>query len=105
MKSTRAGGEYSKADKPPSSQAERTAPDSLKPSRPKGAQGSPGAGGALTFPTHAAPDQDPVNASLMSRPTESPRAPPPSPQSHGLGAAIWSQRGEGASAPQPTEVP
>jgi hypothetical protein len=38
-------------------------------------------------------------------PTESPRASPPSPRSHGLGATGEYQCGEGSSAPQPEEVP
>jgi hypothetical protein len=50
VKSAPAGIESPKVDKPPIPQAERTVPDSLKPSSPKGAQGSPGAGGASTSP-------------------------------------------------------
>jgi hypothetical protein len=46
MKSAPAGGESLKVDKPLSPQAERNALDSSKPSSPKDAQGSPGAGGA-----------------------------------------------------------
>jgi hypothetical protein len=72
MKSTLAGDESSKVNKPPSPQAERTAPNSLKPSSPKGVQGSPGAGGALTSPTRVTPDQDPMDASSVPGPTESP---------------------------------
>jgi hypothetical protein len=37
-------------------------------------------------------------------PIESPRASPPSPQSHGLRAAGGSHRGEGSPVPQPEEV-
>jgi hypothetical protein len=66
-------------DKPPSPQAEKATLDSLKPSNPKGVRGSPGAGGALTSPTHAAPDHDPTGASSVLGPTESPRASPLSP--------------------------
>jgi hypothetical protein len=40
-------------DKALSPQAEKTALDSSKPSSSKGAQDSPGAGGALTSPTRA----------------------------------------------------
>jgi hypothetical protein len=54
MKSTPAGGESPKVEKPSSPQAERMMPDSLKPSRPKGVQGSPGASGTPTSPTHYA---------------------------------------------------
>jgi hypothetical protein len=75
-KSTPTGGESPKVDKPLSPQAERTAPDSLKPLSPKGVPGSPGAGGAPISPTCAAPDQDPVDASLVPGPTESPEASP-----------------------------
>jgi hypothetical protein len=104
VKSTPAGGESPKVYKPPSHQAERTALDSLKPSNPKGAQGSPSAGGALTSPTRATPDQNPVDACLVPGPNESPRASPSSPQSHGLGAAGGSQHGDGSSMPHPKEV-
>jgi hypothetical protein len=102
---TPAGNDSSKVDKPSSFQAEKTAPDSLKPSGPKGAQHSPSAGGALTSPTRAAPDHDPTGASSMPGPTKFPRASPPGPRSHGLGDASGSQRGEGLSAPRPEEVP
>jgi hypothetical protein len=80
-KSTPAGGESLKVDKHLSPQAEKTAPDSLKPSSPKGVQGSPGAGGAPTSPTRATPDHNPMGASSVSGPTESaerlPQAPGP----------------------------
>jgi hypothetical protein len=87
VKSTPAGGESPKVAKPRSPQAEKTALDSLKPCSPKGAQGSPCAGGAPTSPTRVAPDHDPVGDSSVLGPTESPRASPPSPWSHGLRAA------------------
>jgi hypothetical protein len=45
-----------------------------------------------------------VGTSSVPEPTESPRASPPSPQSHGLGAAGRSQHGEGSSTPQPEEA-
>jgi hypothetical protein len=80
-------------------------PDSLKPSSQKGAQVSLGAGGVPMSPIHAAPDHDPAGASSMLGPTESPRASPPSPYSHGLEATGGSQRGEGSSVPQLEEVP
>jgi hypothetical protein len=99
------GNESSKVDKPPIPQTKRTTLDSLKPSNPKGVQGSHGVGGASTSPTRAAPDQDPASASSVSEPTESPRASTPSPWSHGLRAAGGSQHGEGSSMPQPKEVP
>jgi hypothetical protein len=92
-------------DEPPSPQTKRTTPDSLKPSSPKGARDSPGADGAPNSLTHAAPGKDPVGASLVPKPNESPSASPPSPRSHGLGAAGGSQRSEGSSAPQPEEIP
>jgi hypothetical protein len=104
-KSTPAGDESPKVDKPSSPQAGKIMPDSPMPSSPKGVQGSPDAGGAPTSPTHATPDQDPTNTSSVPGPTESPRTPPPSPQSHGLEATGGSQRGEGSSMPQPEEVP
>jgi hypothetical protein len=44
VKSSSAGGESLKVDKPLSPQAMRTVPDSREPSSRKGAQGSPGAG-------------------------------------------------------------
>jgi hypothetical protein len=103
--STLASGESLKVDKPLSLEAEKTVPDSLKPSSPKGVQGSPSASGALTSLTCAAPDHDPTGASSVSGPTESPRMFPPSPWSHGLGAAGGSQRGEGSSTSHPEEVP
>jgi hypothetical protein len=86
-------------DKPLSPRAEKVMPDPLKPSSPKGEQGSPGAGGALTSPIHAAPNQDPVDASSVPRPAESPRMSPPRPQSHGHGVASGFQHGEGSSVP------
>jgi hypothetical protein len=92
-------------DRPPSPQVERTTLDSLKPSSPKGAQRSPGAGGTLISPTCATPSEDPAGASSALEPIESPRAPPPSPRSHGLGVVGGSQHGEGSSTPQPEEVP
>jgi hypothetical protein len=104
MKSAPADSKSPKVDKPPSPQAERIAPDSLKPSSPKGAHGSPGAGNALTCPTHGSPNLDPTSTPSVQKPSESPRASPPSPRSRGLGAAGGSQRGEGSSAPQPEEV-
>jgi hypothetical protein len=92
-------------NKPTSPQAERTTPDSPKPSSPKGAHGSPGAGSAPTSLTHAALGQDPARTSSGLEPVESPRASPPSPQSYGLGAASGSQHGEGSSVPQSEKPP
>jgi hypothetical protein len=105
VKNTPAGGESPKVDKPPNLQVKRTAPDFLKPSNPKGAQGSPGASDALTSPTRGAPDQDPADASLVPGPNKCPRTSPPSPQSHGLRATGGSQHGEGSSEPRPEKVP
>jgi hypothetical protein len=105
VKSTPTGGESLKVDKPPSLQAEKVTPDSLKPSKPKGAQGSHSSGCALTSPTRVTPDHDPAGASSVPGPTESPRVSPPSHRSHELGAVGGSQYGEGSSAPQPEEVP
>jgi hypothetical protein len=93
------GNESSKVDKPPSPQTKRTALDSLKLSSPKGVQGSHGASGALTSPTRVASDQDPTGTSSVLEPTESHRASPPIPWSHGLWAAGGSQHGEGSSMP------
>jgi hypothetical protein len=104
-KSAPVGGESPKVDKPLCPQTERTAPDPPKPSSPKSVRGSLDVGGALASPTHATSGQIPVGTSSVSEPTESPRASPPSPRSHGLGAASGSQHGEGSSAPQPEEVP
>jgi hypothetical protein len=75
-------------DKPPSPQNERTTPDSLKPSSPKGAQGSPSAGGASNSPTHTTLDQDPTGASSVLEPTESHRASPPTPGLMDLGQLV-----------------
>jgi hypothetical protein len=105
MKRVPVGSKSLKVDKPSSPQAERTVLDSPKHSSPKGAQGSLGAGGAPTSPTRAAPDQDPTGASSVLGPIEYPRASPPSPRSHGLGAVSGSQHGEGSSVLQPKEVP
>jgi hypothetical protein len=102
--STPAGEVSPKVDKPPSPQTEKTMPDALKPSNPNGAQGYPGAGSAPTSPTHATLDHDLVGASSVMGPAKSPRVSPPSPRSHGLGAADEYQRGEGSSVPQPEEV-
>jgi hypothetical protein len=99
MKSAPDGSNPLKADKPPSPQTKRTVPDSLKPSSLKGVQGFPGAIGALTSPTHAAPGQDHAGASSVLEPTEPPRVSPPNPRSHGLGATGGSQHGEGSSMP------
>jgi hypothetical protein len=104
MKSALADSESPKVDKPPSPQAERTMPDSPKPSSPKGAQGSPSVDGALTSPNRTALDKDPTGACLVPGPTKSPRASPPSPRSHGLESTSGSQCGEGSFAPQPEEV-
>jgi hypothetical protein len=73
-------------DKPSSPQAERTTPDSPKPSSPKGVQGSLGAGGASTSLAYAAPDQGPAGTSSGLEPAEPPRASPqaPSPMDMGL---------------------
>jgi hypothetical protein len=90
---------------PPSPQAERTTPDSSKPSSLKGTQGPPGVGGAPTSPTRAALDLNTAGTSLVPGPTESPRVSPPSPRSHGLRATGGSHSGEGSSAPQLEEVP
>jgi hypothetical protein len=62
-KSAPAGGESPKVDKPPRPQAERTMPNSPKPSSPKDARGPLGSGGALTSPIHAAPGQDSTGTS------------------------------------------
>jgi hypothetical protein len=72
VKSALAGGETQKVDKPLSPQAERTAPDSLKPSSPKGARGSPSADGAVTSPTRVASCPDPADTSSVPEPTKSP---------------------------------
>jgi hypothetical protein len=85
-KSTPIGDESPKVDNPLSPQDGKTTPDSSKPSSPKGVQGSLGAGGALTSPTHGASDQDPVDTSSVPGPNESPRMSSPTPQSHRLGA-------------------
>jgi hypothetical protein len=78
-KSAPTDSEFPKVDKPPSPQAERTAPDPPKPSSPKDARGSPGVGGALTSLTRAASSQDPAGTSSGPELAESPRASPPSP--------------------------
>jgi hypothetical protein len=77
--STLSGGMSPKLDKPPSPQAEKTTPDSLKPSSPKDAQGSLGTGGALTSPTCSSLDQDPADASSVLGPIKSPRTYPQAP--------------------------
>jgi hypothetical protein len=105
VKSSPTNSEFLKVDKPPSPLPERTAPDSLKPSSQKGEQGPPGAGGASSSPTYTTLGQDPAGASSVLEPTESPRASPPSPWSHGLEAAGGSQHGEGSFRPHPEEAP
>jgi hypothetical protein len=64
-------------DKTLSPQAKRIAPNSPKPSSPKGARGSPSVGGAPISPTRATPGQDPTGTSSVSEIAESPRASPP----------------------------
>jgi hypothetical protein len=88
VKSTLAGGESLRVDKPLSPQAEKTVPDSPKPSSPKGVQDSPGAGNVPTSPTLATLDHDPASASSLPGPTKSPKASPPSPWSHGVGLPL-----------------
>jgi hypothetical protein len=68
-------------------------------------QGSPSASGAPTSPTRATPGPNPAGASLVLKPAKSPRASPPSLQSHRLGDASGSQHGEGSSKPWPKEPP
>jgi hypothetical protein len=67
-KSAPAGTKSLKVDKSPSSQAERTTPDPPKPSCPKDARGSPGAGDAPTSPTHVVLGQDPAGTSSRPEP-------------------------------------
>jgi hypothetical protein len=73
---------------------------SPKPSSPKDARVSPGAGGSLTSPSHAASGEDPTDTSSRLKLPEFPRASPPSPQSYGLGVAGGYQHGEGSFVPQ-----
>jgi hypothetical protein len=80
-KSTPAGGESPKVEKPSSPQAERTTPDSLKPSRPKGVQGSPGASGTLTSSTH---DTQLIILRVPPRCRDQPSPPEHLPQALGL---------------------
>jgi hypothetical protein len=82
-KSASIGGVSPKVDKPSSPQDKRTVLDSQKLSSPKSVSGSPGAGGAPTSPICAASGQDPVGISSVLEQTKSPKASPPSPQSHG----------------------
>jgi hypothetical protein len=104
VKSAPTGGESLKVDKPPSPQAERTTPDTLKQSNLKGVRGSPSAGGAPTSPSRVAPIQDPADTSSMSEPIESSRTSPSSSRSHGLRAVNGPQFGKGSSVPQREKV-
>jgi hypothetical protein len=66
-KSTLVGGVSPKVDKPLNPHDENTALDSPKPSSPKGTQGSPGVGGALTSPTRTARVSSPFRYSGFSQ--------------------------------------
>jgi hypothetical protein len=72
-KNATTGGESQKVDKPRRPQAEKTAPDNLKPPSPKDMQHSSHTGGALPSPTCAASGHNPTGASTGPEPAESPK--------------------------------
>jgi hypothetical protein len=99
VKSNPVGGESPKVDKPPSPQAEKSASEPSKPPSPKGVQNPTGAESALISLTHATSSHDAASTSPRLEPAEFPEAPPPSPQSDGLGATGGPRPGEGLSVP------
>jgi hypothetical protein len=99
MKGAPTGGESLKVDKPPSPQAEKSAPESLKPPSPSNEQGSTGTEGTPTSSFHGTPSHDTMNISQRSELTETPEVIPPSPWSLGLGAPGGPHTSKGSSRP------
>jgi hypothetical protein len=99
VKGVPTGGESPKVDKPPSPQAEKSAPESPKPSSPGNAQGPTGTEDTLTSSFHATLSHNTVNISQMVDPTEMPDVIPLSPWSYGLRAPSGPHTCEGSSVP------